>query len=713
MQPELVMNQPAPRKQNIACDACRSRKVKCVMIPGQEQCQHCQIKSYPCTFNVQRETSEKKRQGSLRRRNSESTTGAIQNSSTFSPLSNSASPTPVSQPSNYAAAETSSPTPLTAFYSNGFSLSSRTQPLNRDSSAPPPPGPPFITPTLPPSPSHQAYPETSTTRLLAYLFSPESSASLFPEFTKGYRALPDYQQRQQLRLDDWGEVGLKLQDPAFRIEFALDLVEVYFEICHTRIALLVPARFRAQLRASLNPLASPATTHLSLSSPSTSNLPPVHPAVLATVLAWGAKFSEHPLIVLDRTADISGTRRSRLAKSLIRKAREIAETEMVHTVPSPDGVIVCILLDGLHSHHVNDPDGYRGFWINSALRHLLHYEINNRSAVPVLVEPERRNTMVYAWWIACLGDAFGALYFRRKPMLEDADYNIDFPEDMARIAQSESESGSEHVAKRPEFLAWYAASHEMARCAREMSRQLWRPVVYTEGIPLDVLCALMRELNVWRADNLDKVGVPGPGSQISQSNWDFLAAVSACGHDATYHVMWIILYQALREFGLREMNEMKRTVNGVANHHPHLASQFSATEAQVQKEALNAASRIAGLSNLLESNSYLRLDPNVMHFSIYAAGRLLAEFGQEEVAMCIRGLQQYGISYADAFDQADEIQRMYASSSRVDPEPPAQVWDGVTNTAESHHSTYSLPAEGASSYVRTSNPHHSAPMPQR
>lgn len=58
--------------------------------------------------------------------------------------------------------------------------------------------------------------------------------------------------------------------------------------------------------------------------------------------------------------------------------------------------------------------------------------------------------------------------------------------------------------------------------------------------------------------------------------------------------MWVILYQALREFGLREVNEAKRAGNGGMAAHP-LAAQFAATEAQVHKEALTAASRIAGL----------------------------------------------------------------------------------------------------------------------
>lgn len=72
----------------------------------------------------------------------------------------------------------------------------------------------------------------------------------------------------------------------------------------------------------------------------------------------------------------------------------------------------------------------------------------------------------------------------------------------------------------------------MARCAREMSRQLWRPIIHAEGIPFDVLCALLGQFNAWRNEYLDKVGVPGP-----QVNWDFLAAVAACkGFSRRVHV---------------------------------------------------------------------------------------------------------------------------------------------------------------------------------
>jgi len=32
-------------------------------------------------------------------------------------------------------------------------------------------------------------------------------------------------------------------------------------------------------------------------------------------------------------------------------------------------------------------------------------------------DPDIRGTMIFAWWMACLADAFAAFYYRRKPML--------------------------------------------------------------------------------------------------------------------------------------------------------------------------------------------------------------------------------------------------------------------------------------------------------
>ena len=119
------------------------------------------------------------------------------------------------------------------------------------------------------------------------------------------------------------------------IRFALDLVEVYFQICHTRLPLLNPAQFRSRLKLALEPNA--------VSDPSERHL---HPALLATVIAWGAKFSEHPLLVADRAG---GEGQSRLARTLVNRAREVAEAEKVHRISSVDHVVIGLLIEPLQN----------------------------------------------------------------------------------------------------------------------------------------------------------------------------------------------------------------------------------------------------------------------------------------------------------------------------------------------------------------------------
>ena len=41
-------------------------------------------------------------------------------------------------------------------------------------------------------------------------------------------------------------------------------------------------------------------------------------------------------------------------------------------------------------------------------------------------DPESRGTMIFAWWMTCICDAYGSAYYRRKPILDDDDYDIDF-----------------------------------------------------------------------------------------------------------------------------------------------------------------------------------------------------------------------------------------------------------------------------------------------
>jgi hypothetical protein len=174
---------------------------------------------------------------------------------------------------------------------------------------------------------------------------------------------------------DWGELAYKFQEEHFRLEcvpstvspfiyarsftnfsglkrttssilrFALDLVEVYFQVVHTRLPFLNPAHFRARLNVNVPQYASIYANSSSASGASAEET--LHPALMATVVAWGAKFSEHPLLVADRLN--SPTRQSSLAKMLIVRAREVAEALKVHRVPAAEHVVIALLIEPLQS----------------------------------------------------------------------------------------------------------------------------------------------------------------------------------------------------------------------------------------------------------------------------------------------------------------------------------------------------------------------------
>ena len=99
--------------------------------------------------------------------------------------------------------------------------------------------------------------------------------------------------------------------------------------------LLDPAEFRTRLKAYLYPETALDPTVL-----------PLPAALLATVIAWGSRFSEHPLLVMDRSVN-SG--RSRVCRILTKRAREAAEGDKIHRLPSVDNTITALLLEPLQS----------------------------------------------------------------------------------------------------------------------------------------------------------------------------------------------------------------------------------------------------------------------------------------------------------------------------------------------------------------------------
>ena len=93
--------------------------------------------------------------------------------------------------------------------------------------------------------------------------------------------------------------------------------------------------------------------HIRSSSGSTKASDPLHPALVATVIAWGAKFAENSLFVVDRQRN--GGTKSLFAIALVDRARELAELLKVHRVSTPEHVIIGLLLEPLQSRQSDLP----------------------------------------------------------------------------------------------------------------------------------------------------------------------------------------------------------------------------------------------------------------------------------------------------------------------------------------------------------------------
>lgn len=65
---------------------------------------------------------------------------------------------------------------------------------------------------------------------------------------------------------------------------------------------------------------------------------------------------------------------------------------------------------------------------------------------------------------------------------------------------------------------YYRAAHSLARTARQMSRQLWKPATESDGIPYDVLCTFATAFSEWKDEYLNVVGVPSN----FEGEWDFV-----------------------------------------------------------------------------------------------------------------------------------------------------------------------------------------------
>ena len=147
-----------------------------------------------------------------------------------------------------------------------------------------------------------------------------------------------------------------------------------------------------------------------------------------------------------------------------------------------------------------------------------------------------------------------------------------------------------------------------------------------------------------------------PYASFAADAWGLLGS-----SDLLYHALWVVVAQTLDTHGIYEARQIDRgDAFGSSDDFAQTRMEADALRSKVNDEALHGALRISALASVLTTNSYLRLDPNVLFASIREGGRYLAKMGRKEVGPCIAGLRQYGMSFEEAFDEVEHLEKLIA-----------------------------------------------------
>lgn len=619
----------AARKQNSACDACRNRKVRCYRTPGEEKCNHCKAKGIDCTtIYVQLATSGAKR-------------------------------------------------PIKRARGEGVPEGDASLALLDD------------IPTV-----------------VRYLLLRDGE---YPDMVQGL----SYAEVPGRRLPPTTAAEARLINATARQEFVSGLLETYFSTVHIRYPIIDPQEFLQRFHYGSPDLGGP---------------PP--DVLIAVLLAWGAKFSTHPIIMADRretahdeltpsqrlkrsivnplasmgtsqgTADAvqpgrleSGPEsrdanrvmgRSRIAEDLIVKAQEVLDRNKAHRIASMDNAKAAIIIQALFWQQASqtevedatDPVELRsrkrrgvyicnGVWVNCAIAHMFEMKVHLKETVERIVDEGQRSQIAMTWWLACMFDAHMSAFYRRKPLLSAEDSSTEPP----MPPSTGPEAGPSPIAIEQGYRIWLNSALEQCEMMRSVYFTLWTPRAYKDGVSARKLEKLVSLAYRWRSNHLALVGAPDPDWP---SHWKFADAVTACASDINYQIIWVLMWQAIDEYGIAELKATSLAqYNQVTLRHgtstgvPAMMAEMELDQSKVNglrraiyNEALKGALRCADLSRMLCDFDYLQNEAGIMKFSLCEAGYCLTRFHRPEVYKIINGLRQYGQAFEECYSQADELERL-------------------------------------------------------
>ncbi|PWN37300.1 uncharacterized protein FA14DRAFT_107151, partial [Meira miltonrushii] len=627
----------AARKQNSACDACRNRKVRCHRTPGEEKCNHCKAKGIECTtIYVQLATQGVKR------------------------------------------------------------------PVKRQRGEIVPEG--DATPTM----------GEDVPLVVRYLLLRDNE---YADVVYGL----SYAEIPGKRIPPTTAAETRLINATARQEFVSSLLETYFSTVHIRYPVLDPQEFLQRFHYQ---------------TPELGGAPP--DVLTAVLLAWGAKFSTHPIIVADRRetahdeltptqrlrrsvnnplanralasshGDSSSSRsgtgssgkgeltapelrdaskvmgRSRIAEDLIVKAQEVLDRNKAHRIANMDNAKAAIIVQALFWQQASQTDSTdaispsqlrpakrrgvyicNGSWINSSISHMFEMRVHLQGTIDNIAEEGQRGQVAMAWWLACMFDAHMSAFYRRKPILAAEDYSTKPP----APPRTGPVTGPSPVAAEEGYRIWLNSALDQCEMMRSVYFTLWTPCAYEEGISARKLEKLVSAAYRWRSSHLALVGAP---DQDWPSQWKFADAVTACSSDLNYHVVWLLMWQAIDEYGIAELkaNNLAQynaacTRHGTSSGLPVTMAEMELDQSKVNgmrnaiyEEALKAALRSANLAKMLHDFDYLQNEAGIMKFTLCEAGYCLTRFKRPEVYMVIDGLRQYGQAFEECYEQADELERL-------------------------------------------------------
>lgn len=497
-----------------------------------------------------------------------------------------------------------------------------------------------------------------------------------------------------------------------------DLIETYFSIVHTRYPILDPIEFRRRFH-----------------TPSADNGGPPADVLVAVILAWGAKFSENPILVADRKEaatqltptqkrkreaatpansaahvaiaapvqqgarereqerrarargngeEIRVIGRSRIAEDLVIKAQEVLDRNKVHRVSSLDNIRAALIVEALFWRPSHDSVGGQdelgtnnafrkrrglyvcdGAWVSSAIWHLKELRVHQQETIDRIADPAQRPQVAMCWWLACMMDAHMSAFYRRKPYLALEDYTTDLP----APPPAPEQEGPHPLATAQGYQIWLTSSQQQVEMMRSVYYTLWTPQTALHGISARKLEKLASLAFAWRENHLALVGAPYPAWP---PHWNFADAVTACASDMNYHIVWILMWEAIEEFGIAELKVSNASAYNTETSARYGSSPATRTKgemeldqskirglsARIYDEALNGALRSANLSQVLCDNGYLRLEAGIMKWSMAEAGFCLTKFKRPEVTSIIEALRQYGQAFEECYDQANELEQL-------------------------------------------------------